>query len=122
MAQATPCQTPGAVYSVEAGRTSPYVISANIGLPFPLKLSKQQRRELETSLHNAIELALAPIFRPCGPTYQDQPVVRHDGQSYQVLSRRGTQCECTCGDQTTVLSVAALQAWQAEHQPPSNTA
>lgn len=63
MSTATPCQTPGAVYSVEVGRTSPYVISAHVGLPFPLKLSKQQRRELEANLHNAVELVLAKYFQ-----------------------------------------------------------
>jgi len=59
MAQETPCQTPGATYHI---LIEDQAITVGVDLPQPLSLSEDQARLLEANLHNAVELALAPLF------------------------------------------------------------
>jgi hypothetical protein len=59
MAVETPCQTPGATYHVGiAGRE----ITVWVELPEGLDLTEQHAAVLDANLHNAVELALAPLW------------------------------------------------------------
>lgn len=59
MAEATPCQTPGAVFHTHI---SPREVRCTVTLPRPLNLTPQQAAEMDTNLHNVVELVLAPHF------------------------------------------------------------
>lgn len=59
MALATPCQTPGGIFSVSLATRSVEVI---VALPSALELTPEQAEILEANLHNTVELALAPFF------------------------------------------------------------
>lgn len=47
----TPCQTPGAVYStvIESDK-----VSCEVKLPFDLDITKEESKELESNIHNAM--------------------------------------------------------------------
>lgn len=60
MALPTRCQTPGAEFFTSIGKT---FIEIAVELPFDLALDQLQAEELDTNLHNAVELVLAPYFR-----------------------------------------------------------
>jgi hypothetical protein len=59
MAQATRCLTPGAVYSTHIGSR---VVTQKVTLPFELDLTEAEAEQLEATLHNQTELALATLF------------------------------------------------------------
>ncbi len=59
MANATPCQTSGAIFHIAVNDKS---VSCKVELPMELKLSEEQAEILETNIHNAMELVLAPYF------------------------------------------------------------
>ena len=59
MANPTACQTPGAQFHT---RISPAEVSCTVTLPRPLDLTEQQAAELDTNMHNAMELVLARYF------------------------------------------------------------
>ena len=59
MAQETDCSTPGAIFSTHI---DPKTIVLEVDLPFTLVLTEAQAVQLERNLHNAVELALAPLF------------------------------------------------------------
>jgi hypothetical protein len=59
MANATPCQTNGAQFHVEVGDNK---VSIAVDIPFSLDLSEKDAETLETNMHNAMELVLAPYF------------------------------------------------------------
>lgn len=61
MAVPTRCQTPDAVFRIAI---SDRAISAAVELAFRLNLTEDAAALLEANIHNALELALAPLFSP----------------------------------------------------------
>jgi hypothetical protein len=61
MALATPCQTPGAIYSTHVGEHT-IVVHVNLGAD-TLHLSPRSAELLEANLHNAVELVLARYYK-----------------------------------------------------------
>lgn len=61
MAKSTPCQTPGAVYGVAITET---MVAVVVEFEKPLSLTKAQREQLETNIHNVMELVLARHYEP----------------------------------------------------------
>lgn len=59
MAKETPCQTPGVVYGTQVYQ---HCIDIHVSLPRPLSLSAEQEKVLAVTIHNALEMALAPLF------------------------------------------------------------
>lgn len=59
MAIATPCQTDEAVYTDEI--TEDRVLVA-VDMPWPLQLSEDETNVLRATLHNAMELVMAPYW------------------------------------------------------------
>lgn len=59
MANKTPCQTNGAQYNTEVGDNK---VSITVDIPFSLNLSEEDASTLETMMHNAMELVLAPYW------------------------------------------------------------
>lgn len=59
MAVRTPCQTSGAQFHIGIG---PRAVSASVDLPFDLNLTEMQAATLDANVHNALEMALAPLF------------------------------------------------------------
>jgi hypothetical protein len=59
MAIKTKCQTPGAIYRTIVGSK---IIEIKVEVPFVINLDLEEVELLEANLHNAVELALAPIF------------------------------------------------------------
>jgi hypothetical protein len=59
MAVKTNCATPGAIFSTHI---QPQTIEIVIDLPNSLDLTEAQAIQLEGTIHNALELALAPLF------------------------------------------------------------
>lgn len=59
MALMTPCTTPGAHFDTHI---TPTTIELLVGLPFVLSLTGEEAATLEYTIHNAMELALAPLF------------------------------------------------------------
>ena len=55
----TVCQTPDAQFHV---KVSDNKVSCSVDLPIHLKLSEKEAKILETNIHNAMELVLAPYF------------------------------------------------------------
>ena len=55
----TVCQTPDAVFHIEINDKK---ISVDIDLPMKLNLSEEDAKLLESNIHNAMELVLAPYF------------------------------------------------------------
>ena len=60
MAIATTCKTPGAIYTTHIVSNG---VSISVGLPFPLDITRKQAADLENTIHNQLELALAPYFK-----------------------------------------------------------
>ena len=60
MAIETECQTPGAVFHT---KIDPKKISCSVDLPKKLELTEEQAKILESNIHNAMELVLAPYFK-----------------------------------------------------------
>jgi hypothetical protein len=65
MALKTRCQTPEAMFTIAISRTA---VSVRAELPFGIDLTESQAELLEANLHNAVELALAPLFA-CRPDH-----------------------------------------------------
>lgn len=59
MAREATCQTPDATYRIAI---DPFFVSVEVTLPRPLYLDAKQAEQLERNLHNAVELALAPVY------------------------------------------------------------
>lgn len=59
MADATPCQTPGAVYKTHIA-TGGFSLRVHYGRT--IDLTADEAALLETNLHNAVELVLAPLW------------------------------------------------------------
>lgn len=60
MAMQTPCQTPGADFSIHISADT---IGVLVDLPFEFtNMSEDEAKILEANLHNAVELVLAPYF------------------------------------------------------------
>ena len=59
MANATPCQTPGAQFHTHITENGFNVL---VALPQPLRLTTAEAELLETNIHNALELVLARYF------------------------------------------------------------
>ncbi len=66
MAQATPCQTPGATYHFIMRRSmakAPHqLVGMQVSLPFYLDLDEDEAALIEAQLHNACEVILARYF------------------------------------------------------------
>lgn len=58
-ANKTPCQTSGAQFHVKVEGKS---VSISVDLPMDLDLTESEAKILETNMHNAMELVLAPYF------------------------------------------------------------
>lgn len=56
----TECQTDGAVYKMDISEDN---ITAVVNLPFELQLDKDEAKLLESNIHNALELVMAPYFK-----------------------------------------------------------
>ena len=56
----TECQTGGAVYKIDISEDN---ITAVVNLPFELQLDKDEAKLLESNIHNALELVMAPYFK-----------------------------------------------------------
>ncbi len=59
MAVKTICQTPGAVFHTTINKKT---VSCTVDLPTPLNLTESQAQLLDSNIHNAMELVLAPYF------------------------------------------------------------
>lgn len=59
MALKTVCSTPGAIYSIHINPTS---VEVKVNLPMCPNLTEAQASQLEDTIHNAMEMALTPIF------------------------------------------------------------
>jgi hypothetical protein len=59
MAIKTACQTPGAQFHTKIASKS---VEVKVDLPSELKLTKKEAQTLDSNLHNALELVLAPYF------------------------------------------------------------
>jgi hypothetical protein len=59
MAIATRCSTPGATYSTTISGDTVMMV---VHLPRELDLTEKEAGHLEDTLHNALEMALAPVF------------------------------------------------------------
>jgi hypothetical protein len=55
----TKCQTPDAQFNIEINDKS---VSVKVELPMKLDLSESEAKLLESNIHNAMELVLAPYF------------------------------------------------------------
>jgi hypothetical protein len=55
----TKCQTPDAQFNIEINDKS---VSVKVELPMELDLSESEAKLLESNIHNAMELVLAPYF------------------------------------------------------------
>ena len=55
----TECQTPEANYNIEISDDK---VSVEVDLPMELDLTEQEAKLLESNIHNAMELVLAPYF------------------------------------------------------------
>ena len=69
MALQTKCMTPGTNITT---KITPTTIEIKVVLPFILSLNKDEAKLLEYTIHNALELALAPLF--VQPKYLNQVV------------------------------------------------
>lgn len=58
-ANKTPCQTSGAQFHVKVEGKA---VSISVDLPMDLELTEAEAKVLETNMHNAMELVLAPYF------------------------------------------------------------
>lgn len=58
-AMETECQTPDAVYNIKINDKS---VLCNVELPFPIELSEEEAKQLESNIHNAMELVLSKYF------------------------------------------------------------
>ena len=59
MAEATECQTPGAMYST---RVSGLGVEVRVQFPRHIEIEEEHAELIEANLHNAVELVLAPLF------------------------------------------------------------
>jgi len=59
-ANKTPCQTPDSTFHTEVKDNK---ITCSVDLPMDLNLSPADAKILETNIHNAMELVLAPYFK-----------------------------------------------------------
>jgi hypothetical protein len=55
----TECQTPEANYNIEINDSK---VSVEVELPMELDLTEDEAKLLESNIHNAMELVLAPYF------------------------------------------------------------
>lgn len=55
----TVCQTPDAQFHVKVADNK---VSISVDLPIHLNLTEKEAKILETNMHNAMELVLAPYF------------------------------------------------------------
>lgn len=58
-AMETECQTPDAVYNIKIGDRS---VSCNVELPFNLEMDEDGAKELESNIHNAMEMVCPNIL------------------------------------------------------------
>ena len=56
----TECQTPDANYNIEISDDK---VSVEVELPMDLDLTEDEAKLLESNIHNAMELVLAPYFK-----------------------------------------------------------
>lgn len=61
MAFQTPCQTPGATFTV---RVNSSFVDVGVSFPNKIELTADEATLLESNIHNALELVLRPYFRP----------------------------------------------------------
>lgn len=59
MALETPCKTPGAKFETHINEN---IVEIRVTCPINLALDELDAIELETTIHNALEMVLAPIF------------------------------------------------------------
>jgi hypothetical protein len=59
VANATPCQTPGAQFTTHINKIGALV---NVAFGRTIDLTEDEAALLETNLHNAVELVLAPLW------------------------------------------------------------
>lgn len=55
----TECQTPDAQFNIEISTDK---VSVEVELPMELDLTEEEAKLLESNIHNAMELVLAPYF------------------------------------------------------------
>ena len=53
------CQTPDAEYTIKISNNK---VTFKVQLPMKLDLTKKEAKLLETNIHNAMEIVLAPYF------------------------------------------------------------
>ena len=70
MAVSTPCQTSGAQFHIKITETG---IAATVDFNRVIHLTEEQAEALDGTLHNVLELALAPLFVSAPTTVCDQP-------------------------------------------------
>jgi hypothetical protein len=56
----TECQTPDAIFKIEIKDVK---VSVEVELPMSLDLTEEEAKLLESNIHNAMELVLAPYFK-----------------------------------------------------------
>lgn len=56
----TECQTPDAQFNIEINDSK---VSVEVELPMNLDLTEDEAKLLESNIHNAMELVLAPYFK-----------------------------------------------------------
>ncbi len=56
----TECQTPDAQFNIEIKDDK---VSVEVELPMSLDLTEEEAKLLESNIHNAMELVLAPYFK-----------------------------------------------------------
>jgi hypothetical protein len=78
------CQTPGAQFHT---RISPREVACTVTLPHPLTLTEKQASELDTNMHNAVELVLARYF-PQTDRHTAGPDALRLAQARQYLAPR----------------------------------
>lgn len=60
MARETPCKTPGATFKITIGTKGIEVV---VLYPMEIDMTVEEAIDLENTLHNAVEMALAPVFQ-----------------------------------------------------------
>lgn len=78
------CQTPGARFTTAIGVDG---VTIRVELPPSLAISKRDAVRLEASIHNALELAFAPLFATHAPPHPD--AIEPLPESAFISERRG---------------------------------
>lgn len=104
MADATPCQTPGAVFTTRIGKYGVYV---NVNYGRTINLTADEAALLETNLHNAVELVLAPLWAVRVPQSSEDTGPR---ASIPDAARRA-EIAATWPKPETTRDIDALRMW-----------